>query len=592
MLLCPNCRTENRSGAKFCRNCATLLPVFSVQEMQESRTGDKANDRTTIRLSKPLNPRSPMRTNTKPLPPSQAFIRRPDRAIFGDAFLANSLVFDDENQKIYLVSQLQVPTELRILECPNPSCGAFFPPRVDGPEKFCTDCGTPLSPSMQELMLVEKRIPLPDNLASIIEKGLSHGGVRAPLSTFDEFLGGMTRYCQIMPQVSGLEEKPDAQQVLKWAGQLARGLDYLHDNGIHFAGKLDISSLGIVGDRAVWANFAESNVDPAGVISDRKDDVRAFITLVYFLLTNKHEYKYDAELSPGMNKVFEQAFTEPGYANSLIFAAALEGFSEKPAFIAAIDYEVGRRTDVGMIRSLNEDSLLTIETTRIQQSISHPLGVFVVADGMGGHAAGEIASGAIVNAIAQQAAIELMPGQIAQGANKDRSDWLRKAVENANKKVYEMRKTAGTDMGSTLVSAVLDGQTAYLTHVGDSRAYLVNEKEIRQLTTDHSLVERLVATKQITRAEARHHPQRNVIYRTVGDKTQLELEILVQQFQVGSYLLLCSDGMSGMVEDKVMQSIILEAPSPQKACDALIEAANAAGGEDNISVIVVKVVRA
>lgn len=533
-----------------------------------------------------------MRTNTKPLPPSQAFIRRPDRAIFGDAFLANSLVFDDENQKIYLVSQLRVTNELRILECPNPACGAFFPPRSDGPEKFCTDCGTPLSPSLQELVLVEKRTPVPENVATIIQRGLSHGSIRAPLSSFEEFLGGMTRYCQVMPQVAGLEGQPDTQQVLEWAVQLARGLDYLHDNGIYFEGMLDTRSLGLVGNRAVWANFSDSKIDPDGYVSERKADVRAFISLVYSLLTNRQSYEFDPKLPAGINQVFEQAFSEPGYENSLVFAAALEGFSEKPVPSAAIDYEIGKRTDVGMIRSLNEDSILTIEITRIQQSVSQPLGVFVVADGMGGHAAGEIASGAIVNAIAQQSAAELLPGQIAQGSNQDRSSWLRSAVENANKKVFEMRKSAGTDMGSTLVSAVLDGQTAYLTHIGDSRAYLVTEHEIRQLTTDHSLVERLIATKQITRAEARHHPQRNVIYRTVGDKAQVDLEVLVEQLQVGFYLLLCSDGMSGMVEDQAMHRIIMEAPSPQKACDALIEAANAAGGEDNISVIVVKITQA
>ena len=220
------------------------------------------------------------------------------------------------------------------------------------------------------------------------------------------------------------------------------------------------------------------------------------------------------------------------------------------------------------------------------------MGVFVVADGMGGHAAGEIASGTIVNAIAQQVASELLPGQISKGSNQDRSTWLRQAVENANKRVFDMRKSAGTDMGSTLVSAVLDGQTAYITHIGDSRAYLVSEKEIKQITTDHSLVERLIATNQITREEARRHPQRNVIYRTVGDKAQVELEVLTQNLQIGQYLLLCSDGMSGMVEDRAMHRIVMEAPSPQQACEALIDAANAAGGEDNISIIIVKVIEA
>jgi protein phosphatase len=147
-------------------------------------------------------------------------------------------------------------------------------------------------------------------------------------------------------------------------------------------------------------------------------------------------------------------------------------------------------------------------------------------------------------------------------------------------------------MGSTMVAAVIEGSTAYVTHVGDSRVYLINSQGIRQLTVDHSLVERLVATNQITREEARRHPQRNVIYRTIGDKAKLELEVTVHRLKPGDQLLLCSDGMSGMVEDQTIYRIVSSASSPQQACDDLIAAANQAGGDDNISVIVVKMIPA
>jgi serine/threonine protein phosphatase PrpC len=592
MILCPNCQAENRSGAKFCRNCAALLPQHPIDETVLEVEASQPKSRATIRLSAPLNPGNPMRTNTKPLPPSPVFVRRPDGAIFGDAFLSSSLIFDDDNQKVYLVSQLQVPDEMRIQVCPNSECGAYFPPRPEGPEKFCTDCGTPLYTGLQDLMLVEKPTPSSPNLVQIVERGLSHGSVRAPLAIFEEYLAGMTRYCQVMPQVEALEGKPEAEKVIRWGMQLARGLDYLHDNGVSFEGKLDASRLGLVGDRAVWANFAGSTVHPEGYVTERSADVRALAALIYYLLTNKQQYEYDANLSPVLNQIFEQAFSEPGFANGKILEAAFKGTLERVEAPKMVDYEVGRRTDVGMVRTLNEDSILTIEVNRIQQSVSQPLGLFLVADGMGGHAAGEIASGAIVNAIAMQTMTELLPGQMAHGSNHDRSEWLMKAVEEANKKVFEMRKAAGTDMGSTLVSVVLEGDKAYLTHVGDRRAYLVNAEEIKQLTTDHSLVERLIATHQITREEARHHPQRNVIYRTVGDKAKVELEISTLTLKIGDYILLCSDGMSGYVEDRAIHRIILEAPSPQAACDALIDAANAGGGDDNISAVLVKIVQA
>jgi protein phosphatase len=209
---------------------------------------------------------------------------------------------------------------------------------------------------------------------------------------------------------------------------------------------------------------------------------------------------------------------------------------------------------------------------------------------MGGHAAGEIASGTIINSIAMLALKELFPAQLT-GPVVDRQEWLRHAVETANLDVLGLRKSAGTDMGSTLVSAVVERNKAYIAHVGDSRAYLINANEIRQLTTDHSLVERLIATNQITRQEARYHPQRNVIYRTMGDKSKLDVDVSEHLLSEGDCLLLCSDGLSGMIDDQVMQKIVHQASSPQEACDRLVEAANAAGGDDNISVIIVQIVK-
>jgi protein phosphatase len=132
---------------------------------------------------------------------------------------------------------------------------------------------------------------------------------------------------------------------------------------------------------------------------------------------------------------------------------------------------------------------------------------------------------------------------------------------------------------------------AYIAHVGDSRAYRISAQGIQRLTLDHSLVERLIATHQITREEARFHPQRNVIYRTIGDKSKIEVEVSANLLDPGDYLLLCSDGLSGMLDDQTILKRVLEASDPQAACDALVAAANAAGGDDNISVVLVQVVQ-
>jgi protein phosphatase len=209
---------------------------------------------------------------------------------------------------------------------------------------------------------------------------------------------------------------------------------------------------------------------------------------------------------------------------------------------------------------------------------------------MGGHAAGEIASGTIINTIASQSLNSLLPSQITQNTEQDRLTWLRTAVEHANKAVFDLRKSAGTDMGSTLVAAIMEGNKAHIAHVGDSRAYLINAAGITRLTTDHSLVERLIATNQITPEEARHHPQRNVIYRTIGDKSKIDVEVATHKLSVDDYLLLCSDGLCGMVEDPIIYQTVTNAGSPQVACDQLINAANTAGGEDNITVIIIQIV--
>jgi protein phosphatase len=209
---------------------------------------------------------------------------------------------------------------------------------------------------------------------------------------------------------------------------------------------------------------------------------------------------------------------------------------------------------------------------------------------MGGHSAGEVASGTIVNNIAESAFSELAPSQNA-ASEVDRCKWIERVIQKANEALYEMSRKMGSDMGSTIVMAVAEGNQVCIGHVGDSRAYRINRQGITPLTTDHSLVERLIDSGQITREEARHHPQRNVIYRTMGDKAKIEVETTQHSMKAGDRLLLCSDGLNGMVEDQnIYQIVVEESISPQDACEKLIRAANAAGGDDNITVVVVEFV--
>jgi len=593
MIVCPNCQTENRAGAKFCRNCAAPLPPSpaSTRPLDNISEAPQSNLSAvvTMRLDQATGSSGPStRTITKSLPAGQVFVQRPPGAIFGDIFIYKELVYSDEHGHRYTVSQPNLPKDLQILACTDPACGAVFPPRGAVPEKFCTDCGNPLESISQDLLLTETDTPFPESVSQIIAKGLSHGSIRTPLAIFEERLAGSPRNCLVTTPVVAFGNVPEVVKALKWGKDLARGLDYLHDNGVSFSGQLEDSHFGLVGDKLVWSNFTNSINNSDGFIADRQPDVRSLASLVFHWLTGRSQFVPDSNLSQEVNRVFQQASTASGFATGRDLAEAFDQALKEEQAHQAVDFRIGRRTHVGMVRTLNEDSVLTIELNRTRQSISQPLGVFVVADGMGGHAAGEIASGTIIDVITKKAFAELMP---PKGDKTDPGKWLHEAVEEANKEVFSLRKSAGTDMGSTLVSAVLDGSQAYITHVGDSRAYLINSGGIRQLTTDHSLVQRMIAAHQISREEARYHPQRNVIYRTIGDKLKIEVEVSSITMASGDFLLLCSDGLSGMVVDDVIWDLVLGAVSPQAACDSLIDAANQAGGEDNVSVLIIKVVR-
>ena len=595
MIICPNCGTENRTGAKFCKSCAMRLPASTLtttplEIADASAQMETAPSSVLMDTQATLQPIPGTRSGTRSLQPGSDYARRPHGAIFGDSYLYDAVIFSDEHQHRYQVHQLEVAQDMQIRVCPNLGCGAVFPPRSVVLEKYCTDCGTLLEPGGNDLIIIEANAPIPENIVRAAAKGLSHGSVRAPIAAFVERLAGQPRHCVVVSRVNGLDVTPDAFPALKWGALLARGLEYLHDNGVGFGGQIGPNYIGLVDAHPVWANFTSCIHHPEGYVFDRKPDAAALALLVFQWLTGKKQFERDPNLTPAVSRVFEPFYSGSGVEDGAELASLLEHALQESATPEDVDFRLGRRTHVGKVRNLNEDSLFTLELNRIQQSISQPLGIFVIADGMGGHAAGEVASGTIVNTIAKKAATDLVLCQLMQDEARDCQKWLQEVVEAANAEVYALRESSGTDMGSTLVAAILEGNLAYIAHVGDSRAYLINAQGIRRLTLDHSLVERLVATNQISREEARFHPQRNVIYRTIGDNSKIDVDVSATLLNVGDYLLLCSDGLSGMLDDPAIQKNVIEAAAPQAACDALVDAANAAGGDDNISIVIVQIV--
>lgn len=246
----------------------------------------------------------------------------------------------------------------------------------------------------------------------------------------------------------------------------------------------------------------------------------------------------------------------------------------------------GSAQSVGVERDHNEDALFVL-TGNVSGHDSPPdFGLFVVADGMGGHRSGEVASALSVQTVARRLTEEtVLPlfNPTARERLPALHDLLRDALEEANRTVVENVPGGGT----TLTAAVLMGEQLTVGHVGDSRAYLINGHESQVITRDHSLVERLRELGQLTSDEAAVHPQRNVLYRAIGQGENLEVDVFTQRVPEGGHLLLCSDGLWGEVPDEEIRRLIMTHTDPQQACEELVHAANAAGGPDNISVVLV-----
>lgn len=227
----------------------------------------------------------------------------------------------------------------------------------------------------------------------------------------------------------------------------------------------------------------------------------------------------------------------------------------------------GSRTEVGHVREHNEDSLVAVP----------PL--FAVADGMGGHEAGEVASEIAINTIT-----ELAPDH-ADG------DALARAVTAANLNVIKApAKGIGREgMGTTLTAAILEGERLVIAQVGDSRAYLLHQGKLQQLTRDHSLMADMIEAGQLTEAEARVHPNRSVITRAIGSDPRMQPDIYELNVETGDRILLCSDGICTMIEDPQIERIMARTHSAQECADGLVAAALEAGGFDNATAVVVDV---
>ncbi|MEO7803668.1 MAG: Stp1/IreP family PP2C-type Ser/Thr phosphatase [Actinomycetota bacterium] len=227
------------------------------------------------------------------------------------------------------------------------------------------------------------------------------------------------------------------------------------------------------------------------------------------------------------------------------------------------DIRFGAATDTGRVRKINEDSML------------HSPPLFVIADGMGGHSAGDVASKIAVDTLAEQV--------------DDATDSLSKAVRTANRVIFEQSKIkpGQSGMGTTLTAMMAGPTSAQIVHVGDSRAYLLRAGTMTRLTQDHTVVARLVAQGKISPDEADHHPRRSWLERALGNAQEVDLDVHIFDTEPKDRILLCSDGLYGMLDEVTIQQVLDSEAEPDAASRRLCDEAVAAGGHDNVTVIVI-----
>jgi protein phosphatase len=247
--------------------------------------------------------------------------------------------------------------------------------------------------------------------------------------------------------------------------------------------------------------------------------------------------------------------------------------------------QVGWATEVGKTRDHNEDTALVFIAAQDGHDTRPSFSLFVLADGMGGHRAGEIASSLAARVaayhIAEHAYLPSLMDREHNAGQPALTEILVEAVRAANDAVSSQVSGAGT----TLTCALVLGTQAYIGHVGDSRAYVLGQEGLKQVTHDHSVVGHLLESGQLTREEAAVHPQKNVLYQAVGQSGALKVDTHVRKIPPGDHLLLCSDGLWDSVNEATIVDIIRNASSLQGACEDLVAAANDAGGQDNSTVI-------
>jgi serine/threonine protein phosphatase PrpC len=603
-MLCPSCNTPNRDDAKFCKKCGHSFraepanALAAGEQVNTAPTGGEAPlEPAAATAPNPASPEPTVATQT-----SQATTNDHAQAqAVNDVSQAPTLILTPEQMMAYHsrrwqqeAEQEQAATDIAdmptLISTPDPADSqaeqaqdiADMPTVLDSPPAGDADSIPPPSPPAAR---EEGDVPSPSTEK---EQAAETGAVDASNVAHD-----MTKE-EASESMQSSSDQPDTAEPATDFSTLAVGATVV--------GRYEITQvvseseqehvyqvIDHQGYQRCWNCASEQNAQgDEFCMSCGAELLNAPYTMHEYPATASPEA--DAHVLHG---TIVNTFVNQGHTYVIEQQQVVQN-----AFPEGVNLEATSKSDAGDVRRSepNEDSTLVLMLQRVHESISEPVGVFIVADGLGGHDNGQVASRMAIALIAERMARELLADPLARekaGESAkpfDEDEYvalLKSAVEDANTALCRVNEREKTDMGSTITGFMIVGDHTYIINVGDSRTYMLRGGQLYKLTNDHSLVEQLVAGGLIEPDEVYTHPQRSQIFRSLGDKLNVQIDVFKQQLHPGDIMLSCSDGLWEMVRNPQIESILNTAPDPQTACAQLIDAANANGGEDNVSAVVV-----
>ena len=601
-MLCPSCHKPNRDNAKFCKSCGLSFTATSEGTGQPA----EASPASPVEIAS-----APLPIQETPQPVDDAGQTVDDLPVMletsEDLSLAPTLILTPQKMMAYHAHRWQQELEQELQDSSTdiadmPTILDLSGPPPTTPPTANTSASGPTSDSFAtEATILPPAPPTQEPESHQADPASPEGeSVMAPAPTATEETSkspGTSSKENVMEQTTQpTTEQAGQEQVVPAANFPALAV------GTVISERYEVTQVDNVGEsehtyqvvdhqgyQHCWNCGSEQNAEGDEFCIDCGAELLNATYTMHEYPASEHKDQ-DARVLQGVivNTFVDQGHTyviEQPQATQIVFPNGVH-------LLASCE------SDAGVVRmgEPNEDSALVLLFERVHESIAAPAGVFIVADGMGGHDNGQGASRMTIGIIAERIVRELlMPPLTSEKAGEapkqiDEDTYValvRGAVEDANAALCQTNQRDKSDMGSTLTGFMMVGDHAYIFNVGDSRTYLLRDGNLHQLTTDHSLVGQLVAGGLIEPDDVYTHPQRSQIYRSIGDKLHVQIDVFKQQVYPGDTLLSCSDGLWEMVRNPQISDLLANAPDPQAACARLVEAANTNGGEDNISAVVV-----